>query len=137
MEAGTEGRSFTRISFPVFTGNWKRFEKNCLAEAHVAGVNEALTIASKTHQKQWHWTFAPDPRQEYIDSSDDERDDDVDKMEISEIKTRSKSTQEVTMRKSKWERFPEALAQAARYQSQRLYRYLDHALNSRLAINLR
>ncbi len=41
------------------------------------------------------------------------------------------------MRLSKWERFPEALAQAARYQSQRLYRYLDRALDSRLAINLR
>ncbi len=74
MEAGWNGedRSSTRLSFPVFTGDWKTFVKNCLPEAHVAGVNEALTIASKAHQKQWHWPFATDPRQECGYSSEED-----------------------------------------------------------------
>ncbi len=75
MEAG-DGRFSTRLSFPVFTGDWKQFQKNCLAEAHVAGVNEAFTIAIKAYQKQWHWPFATDPRQEHVYSSEEEENDD-------------------------------------------------------------
>ncbi len=60
------GRSLNRISFPVYRGNWKIFVKDCLAEAHTAGVNEAILVAAKAQTKQWEWPFAPDPRQEII-----------------------------------------------------------------------
>ncbi len=53
-----------------------------------------------------------------------------------EYATRTNKAKKESM-KSKWERFPDDLAKAARYQSPRLYRYLDRALDSRLAINLR
>ncbi len=53
-----------------------------------------------------------------------------------EYATRANKAKKESM-KSKWERFPDDLAKAARYQSPRLYRYLDRALDSRLAINLR
>ncbi len=60
MEAET-GRSTSRCSFPVYKGDWKSFKKNCLAEAHIAGVNEAIPVAVKAHSRQWVWPFTPDP----------------------------------------------------------------------------
>ncbi len=88
------------------------------------------------NQKQWPWPFTPDPRQEYADSSDDESNTSIVTSESSEIQTRSKSAQEASTTKSKWERFPEALAEAARHQSQLLYHYLDRTLDRPAGINL-
>ncbi len=58
MEAEEDGRSSLRMSSPVYKGNWTSFIKNCLAEAHVAGVNEALTIASKAYQYAAVWSYS-------------------------------------------------------------------------------
>ncbi len=137
MEA-ENGRSLIRPSFPVFEGDWKTFEKNCLAEAHLAGINEAITVALKAYQKQWQWPFTTDPREEVIYSSDDEDEDDPGKkepQELTRVATRSVTTK--AQYTSRWERFPLAVAQAAQYQSPRLHRYLDRALDGPGSINLR
>ncbi len=135
MEAEA-GRSLTRPSFPVFGGDWKTFEKSCLAEAHAAGVNEAITVARKSYNKNWDWPFATDPRWEPLISSDYEAENSETETESSEMKTRAKTKQEITQPASKWERFSVAFAEAAHYQSQRLYRYLDRALDGVHGINL-
>ncbi len=103
MEAVEEGRSSIRISFPLYRGDWKSFEKNCLAEAHVAGVNKAITVAMKAYKKRWQWPFAPDPRQEIIYLSEEEDEVDVDqlKTESCEMKTRAKSAQKAVKTKSR------------------------------------
>ncbi len=88
-------------------------------------------MASTAHKKKWEWPFAPDPRQEVADLSDDEV-----KTTDTEIKTRATKAQVRTTHASKWERFSEMFAEVARYQSQRLYRYLDRALDGPQAINL-
>ncbi len=134
MEAEA-GRSSTRTSFPVYKGDWNRFVKNCMAEAHASGVNEALMVAAKAHKKGWDWPFAPDPRQEIIQSSDDKDETPAQKPEIFEVKTRAQTAQVHKLSQSKWERFPANVAEAARYQSQRLYRCLDRALGSPSAVN--
>ncbi len=69
-------------------------------------------------------------------SSDDEDDTTGSKPEPSEIQTRSKAADSGKGHKSKWERFPAVFADAARYQSQRLYHYLDRALDGPGAVNL-
>ncbi len=79
LEAGNGG-PIMWISFPVYRGDWNAIVKDCFAEAHSAGVNEAILVAAKTNSKQWDWPFAPDPRQEPLLSSDDE-------VESSELKT--------------------------------------------------
>ncbi len=84
MEA-EDGRSRTRPSFPVLEGDWKTFEKNCLAEAHVAGVNEAITVARKSYNKNWDWPFATDPRWEPLISSDNEAENSETETESSEM----------------------------------------------------
>ncbi len=128
MEAD-DGRSSTRFSFPVYKGDWKWFQKHCLAEAHPAGVNEAITVATKAHSKKWEWSFVPDLRQEITGSSDDEGDLLKTKQEAPDIKTRAQTAQETIVHTSKWERFPAAFAEAARYQNQRLCCHLGRALD--------
>ncbi len=135
MEAG-DGRSPARYSFPVYHGDWKSFVENCLAEVHASGVNEALMVATKAHKREWDWPFAPDPRQEILLSSDNEDEATENKSEVLEVQTQAKTAQASKPRKSKWERFPTTVAEAARYQSQRLYRYLDRALDGPAAVNL-
>ncbi len=58
------------------------------------------------------------------------------KTESSETKTRAKAVQEKRKVSSRWERFPAAVAELARQQSTRLYRYLDRALDGPKAVNL-
>ncbi len=99
-------------------------------------MNEAISVAERAHKKGWDWPFAPDPRQEIIQSSDDEDETPAQKPEIFEVKTRAQTAQVHKPTQSKWERFPANVAEAARYQSQRLYRSLDRALGSPSAVNL-
>ncbi len=51
MEAEAEGRSFIRTGFPVYRGDWKSFEKNCLASLTPARCQRGSHCSNKGIQQ--------------------------------------------------------------------------------------